>query len=150
MEEFFRKGEENSILFNLPYNSKGDILGYSAYTINIGAEDESYFVSAKDNVIVGENIELKEEYSWDDGGKEYYCRISVSNKGINEVKNGEVIVYYWKGEEIIGVERCYLYQIIGKDTTEIISTFYSGKSNNYIVPDGVTVDFNYANIRKEN
>ena len=56
-------------------------------------------------------------------------------------------MYYWKGENVIGIENRSLDGIIGKETTNLDVWWYANANNGYAVPDGVTVDYNYSNIR---
>ena len=139
--EYVQKGETVSINLSMPKNSKGEIIPYSAYTIGIRATKDTIYDSIKDKINIGTPSEIRNEYG------EYSCTIPIENVGTAEIQNGELLVYFWKGTECIGVQSVTLAGIVGGETTEKKVTLWNNQSD--IVPDYATVDLNYANIETD-
>ena len=140
--DYFQKDDTESIVFMLPKNSSGEVVPYSAYTISIEAWETSRYQSVKDKLIIGTPSQIiAEEY------EEYYFTLPIENKGTAEIYDGELLLYFWKGDKVIGVRTERLDGIVGGETTN--RKIWVGSyqvDGEYVVPDGVTVDYNYANI----
>ena len=79
--------------------------------------------------------------------EEYYFTLPIENKGTAEIYDGELLLYFWKGDKVIGVRTERLDGIVGGETTN--RKIWVGSyqvDGEYVIPDGVTVDYNYANI----
>ena len=141
---YFQKNDTESLLFGLPKNSSGEVVSYSAYTINIGTYEVTEYQSVKDKLIIGTPSKIiynEDEDDW------YYFTLPIENKGSAEISNGELIIYYWKGDKIIGVNTESLAGVVGGETTN--RKIYADRylvDGTYVIPDGVTVDYNYANV----
>ena len=130
------------MIFELPKNSSGEVVPYSAYTISIATWKENNYQSVKDKLIIGTPSEITvNEY------EDYYVTLPIENKGTAEIYDGELLLYFWKGDKVIGVRTERLDGIVGGETTN--RKIWVGSyqvDGEYVVPDGVTVDYNYANI----
>ena len=115
-----------------------------AYTVNIGTYKVTNYQSVKDKLIIGTPSKIiynEDEDDW------YYFTLPIENKGSAEISNGELIIYYWKGDKIIGVNTESLAGVVGGETTN--RKIYADRylvDGTYVIPDGVTVDYNYANV----
>lgn len=140
-------GDTNSMVFDLPKNSKGEVVSYNAFTINMDVYQENWLTSVKDKLVVGVPSGFTAEWTNESGAGEYKCTIPITNNGTAEIYRGNIVVYYWKGENVIGIDSKSLNGIVGKETTNLDVWWYANANNGYVVPDGVTVDYNYSNIR---
>ena len=146
-------GRTTTYIMPLPMNSSGVVVDYRSFTINISLDTQAYnrYTSVIDQLVIGTPTEITVEH---DMPTYAICSstVTIQNTGKAEVQNGEMIVYFWKGEEIIGYETIYLRGIVGSETsTKRVSWYwdtYGGVEK--VVPDGITVEINYANINKTN
>ena len=143
------KGDISTYVFDLPRNSMGEKLDYTTFKIAIsasGANGTSY----KDQLEIGESSSFVKEYEYENS-ESYYCTIPITNKGKTEVQSGDCVVILWRGDEPIAVNSLHLSGIAGNETVERRVYWRWNRSegvdqNTRVVPDGITIEYNYARI----
>ena len=134
---YFIKDSENSLVFDLPRNFNGKVIEYKEFTINIYASKAINVKSAKDKLSF-DALKNFEQSSGDDGS--YECTIPIKIYDNADISGLDVVVFYMKGTEIIGVEKLEEYEILGRDNLYL---YWYDSSN---VPDGFNIKVNYANV----
>ena len=140
--EYFEKDDTASLVFDLPENASGEVVPYSAYTLSVWTCKEDEYQSVKNKLTIGNPSQIIESEE-----KGTYFELPIENRGTAEIQRGELVLYYWKGDRVIGIRMVDLSGVVGGETTN--REIWVGRymvDGEYVVPDGVTVDYNYANI----
>ena len=142
-------GQTNTYIFDLPKTSKGEMLEYQAFTISLDAYGTSN-LSVRDKIEIGVPSEITKGYENETSGS-YSATIPIKNNGTAEIRRGEMVVYFWEGETVVDVRTVNLRGIVGNETADekVYYTWNSKNGEEKHIPDGITVDLNYAEISNQ-
>ena len=144
--DFFQEGDTLGLLYNLPKDSSGNLISYSAYTIGISAHGADYYKSMKDNLSFGDASSATDIISTDDYSSCSF-RIPITNNGNAEVTAVQLVAYYLKDGKVIDIRNESIYNIAGNGTSyEDIQYYTKGSKNSVVIPDQVKIKCNYAYI----